>query len=370
MKNIIQEINKIGIDNVILQLTEALRQKEAKIIQLENQISALNTKMAGFSTIEKFREPLTKKSTKSIGGNPLNKNKIIKNTVKSLVSKDNASVFNKILIRDSRAYVTNGKTVFSWSHNKPLSNGLYNSADFLIKDNFVLTDNQSAYNNFYADFFESRTTLKIVSNINDYTSFSETIGKVALTVSDDETRFFLTGIGFDTANNTIVATDGKRISKSCVNFTDKLDSIVIVPYTSTGFEKIANQCCILEKSTINNCIVNSVSYIIDDMALYVVCATGEFPNYNRVIPEYDIAKDFILPDADWLKSELKLQSCNCDKTERIIFNQNGDSIAINGRFLLDAIKIGVTKMRYVKTDKAFIGLSPDNITLVIMPAFK
>ena len=236
--------------------------------------------------------------------------------------------------------------------------------------------------------------------------FSEMIDKTIFSVSSDETKFNLTGIFIksevDNNKNNIafVSTDGHRLSKIERSFDglldDKFKEGFILP------KKGINEIKRLMESSIEFINIgisdNNFSVNTDTTTLIMRMVDGDFPDYNRVIPEKGnnsalINRDLFLHSLrriSVLSSEkskgikvnlindcLILSSSNPDlgdAREEIDISYSGDEISIgfNARYIIDILQaIDKENIFLILKDNISPGLiQPENdkdYLAVIMP---
>ncbi|PIE97906.1 MAG: DNA polymerase III subunit beta [Treponema sp.] len=125
------------------------------------------------------------------------------------------------------------------------------------------------------DFFEIPTV-----------DFKKMISHTIFAVSDDETRFFMNGVFFQTKNSDLicVTTDGKRLAfiKNTFNLSSKDISGVIIPTKVLSIinKKITENGNISIGITEKNAFFNFANYKFSTTLI-----DGTFPNYEKVIPE-------------------------------------------------------------------------------------
>ncbi|MCL1812541.1 MAG: DNA polymerase III subunit beta [Treponema sp.] len=117
-------------------------------------------------------------------------------------------------------------------------------------------------------------------------SFKEMVTQTVFAVSDDETRYFMNGVLFRKEGNTVlmVSTDGRRLAYAEKNIDvniDDFEGIIIPPKILTVLMKRSGDEGILGIS-----IVDKIIFIyFGSYKLSSVLIEGQFPNYQRVIPE-------------------------------------------------------------------------------------
>ncbi len=155
------------------------------------------------------------------------------------------------------------------------------------------------------------------------------ITQTVFAVSDDETRFFMNGVYFEKEEEALVmvATDGRRLSYIKKNITGTIPdfSPVIIP------PKILNLIKKLSSGEGEMQIAVSEKYIFvrfDNQSIFSNLIDGQFPNYQRVIPEQQphALKLEKKPLLDALKRVSLLVE---QKSRRIYLNINEDVILLN-----------------------------------------
>jgi DNA polymerase-3 subunit beta len=116
--------------------------------------------------------------------------------------------------------------------------------------------------------------------------FKEMILQTVFAVSDDETRYFMNGVFFKKEGNTIimVATDGRRLAFIEKNIDVKANDfagIIVPPKILTVLMKRSGDEGLLGISLTDKIIfIQFGSYTLSSVLI-----EGQFPNYQRVIPE-------------------------------------------------------------------------------------
>ena len=112
------------------------------------------------------------------------------------------------------------------------------------------------------------------------------IEQTIFAISDDETRYFLTGVLFEKKgdNLNMVSTDGPRlafVSKPICQGVADFDSVIVPPKILTTILKRAPS-----EGMISLAIVERTIYVkFGNYNFSSVLIDGQFPNYSRVIPE-------------------------------------------------------------------------------------
>jgi DNA polymerase-3 subunit beta len=116
--------------------------------------------------------------------------------------------------------------------------------------------------------------------------FKDMIGQTVFAVSEDETRYFMNGVYFEKAeeNLVMVATDGRRlayIKKNAGEGIADFAGIIIPPKVLGVITKRSGDEGLVSLSVTDKIIfINFGSYRLSSVLL-----EGQFPNYQRVIPE-------------------------------------------------------------------------------------
>lgn len=160
--------------------------------------------------------------------------------------------------------------------------------------------------------------------------FFDMIDKTSYAVGHEESRFFLTGVYMEYKNDKLVmvATDGKRLNCVRRSFEQEIGAFVpsIVPVNFlNNLKMIGSGDGVLSLSFKNGYAFAS----IEGRYMYSLLITGNYPNYERVIPksfEYKaVASTSEMLDA------INLISVTIEmKSKKIIFEVNGDGIMVSG----------------------------------------
>ncbi len=182
---------------------------------------------------------------------------------------------------------------------------------------FPLTDENFNQNEFK---IESKKLLKLLN-------------KCKFSVSNDETRHYLSGIFFhqsiveDKIFLTAVATDSHRMSVSKINLKDKVEFEPIILPKKTIFQL----CTILDdyegEVKISN-IKSKIKFEMSNSILISKLIDGKFPNYIQVIPKENQKKlevDLKL----FLDSVDRVASVSVDKKDGVKFNLLKDTLNLS-----------------------------------------
>ncbi|MDR1618940.1 MAG: DNA polymerase III subunit beta [Treponema sp.] len=156
--------------------------------------------------------------------------------------------------------------------------------------------------------------------------FKEMILQTVFAVSDDETRFFMNGVYFEKSGGKLimVATDGRRlayIGKDAPPEIDDFPGVIIPPKILNIIVKRSG-----DEGSVSVSVTDKIIYInFGSYRLSSVLLDGQFPNYNKVIPE----------------------------------NQSS-SVIINRHEMLDALR-RVSLMVEQKSHRVYMGLGPGSL---------
>lgn len=156
------------------------------------------------------------------------------------------------------------------------------------------------------------------------------ITQTSFAVSDDETRYFMNGVYFEKKedNLVLVATDGKRLaftSKNLLSGVPEFTPAIVHPKILNIIAKRAS-----DEGNISVAIVDKMIFF--KFANYEFSGTlidGQFPNYQRVIPENQKNK-FEIQRSDFINA-LKRISIMLDKTGRISLKLQPGLLAITSK---------------------------------------
>jgi DNA polymerase-3 subunit beta len=195
--------------------------------------------------------------------------------------------------------------------------------------------------------------------------FIDMITQTIFSVSDDETRYFMNGSFLEKTENKLamVATDGKRLSYISKIFSGEIPDftgIIIPPKILMMIKKLASG-----EGNLYLAVSDKTLYVkFDNQKLSSTLIEGQFPNYNRVIPEKQIFK-LIVRKEDFMnalkrvsilaeqrskriylsteKGRMKLKSEESDiglAQEEVLCQYEGDSLsfALNYVYLIDPLR--------------------------------
>ncbi len=149
------------------------------------------------------------------------------------------------------------------------------------------------------------------------TELTDSLSKILFSVSFDETRPILTGVLFSFENKSLklVSTDGFRLSEiKLKSEVDIEDFKVIIPKTVLyELTKITDSESIdisFDKET------NQILFIIGDTTLSSRVIEGEFPDYEKIIPQASISTVYV--DKRELEKSIKLASVFARDSGKIV----------------------------------------------------
>ena len=182
---------------------------------------------------------------------------------------------------------------------------------------FPLTDENFNQNEF---FIKSKKFLKLLN-------------KCKFSVSNDETRHYLSGIFFhqtqveDKVYLTAAATDSHRMSISKVRLDQKIDFEPIILPKKTIYQL----CSLLEdyegEVKISN-IKSKIKFELNNSILISKLIDGKFPNYIQVIPKEN-QKKLVVDLKPFLDSVDRVASVSLDKKDGVKFNLTKDTLNLS-----------------------------------------
>ncbi len=159
------------------------------------------------------------------------------------------------------------------------------------------------------------------------------LNKCKFSVSNDETRHYLSGIFLHQTQNddknflTAAATDSHRMSISKVRLNDKIDFEPIILPKKTIFQL----CSLLEDFEgdvkISN-IKSKIKFELNNSILISKLIDGKFPNYIQVIPKNN-QKKLEIDLKLFLNSVDRVASVSLDKKDGVKFNLSKDTLDLS-----------------------------------------
>jgi len=161
------------------------------------------------------------------------------------------------------------------------------------------------------------------------------LNKCKFSVSNDETRHYLSGIFFHQTQNedkiflTAAATDSHRMSVSKIRLEDKIEfEPIILPKKA-----IFQLCSLLEdyegEVKISN-LKSKIKFELNDSILISKLIDGKFPNYLQVIPKEN-QKKLKIDLKSFINSVDRVASVSLDKKDGVKFNlsKNNLNLSVN-----------------------------------------
>lgn len=155
----------------------------------------------------------------------------------------------------------------------------------------------------------------------------EMINQTIFSVSDDDSRFLMTGVLFDYQDNVfkLVATDGRRLSLARHEMPIPNSFSVIVPVKPLNMiRKLASGQGLIEVTICEKSIV----FILDNQKIYSNYIDGQFPNYQRVIPDNQTYSVKINRD-DFLDAIRRVSLMADQKSKRILMTFTDSTASIS-----------------------------------------
>ena len=158
------------------------------------------------------------------------------------------------------------------------------------------------------------------------------LNKCKFSVSNDETRHYLSGIYFhqteveDKCYLTAVATDSHRMSISKIRLEKKIDFEPIILPKKTIFQL----CSLLEnydgEVKVSN-VKSKIKFELNNSILISKLIDGKFPNYIQVIPKNN-QKKLEIDLQSFLNSVDRVASVSLDKKDGVKFNLSKDTLKL------------------------------------------
>jgi len=161
--------------------------------------------------------------------------------------------------------------------------------------------------------------------------FKEMINQTVFSVSDDETRYFMNGVFMEKKNEELllVATDGRRLAYISKNFGFTLPDfkgIIIPPKILSIINKRATD----EGPIAIGVGEKNIFFRFANYEFSSVLIEGQFPNYNRVIPESQ-SSSFSVDSKDLLEALKRVALLVEQKSRRIYLNVGPGTLTISSQ---------------------------------------
>ena len=161
--------------------------------------------------------------------------------------------------------------------------------------------------------------------------FKYSIKHTIFATSDDETRYFLNGIYIEYKDNKLhfVATDGRRLAivkkevdSSIANF----NGIIVPPkILNIIYKRLSDEGNISIGITEKN-----VFFFFNNYKFYSILIDGQYPNYDRVIPENQ-ERVFEVDRKEFLEGLKRVSLMVEQKSKRVLLNMSENNISISSQ---------------------------------------
>lgn len=161
--------------------------------------------------------------------------------------------------------------------------------------------------------------------------FKAMITQTIFAVSDDETRYFMNGVYFEKKeeNLVMVATDGRRLAYSakplCAGIADFQPAIVPPKILNIILKRLPSE------GSLSMAVLNKMIYFkFGNYSFASVLIDGQFPNYQRVIPEAQ-DKKFQINRRDLLDALRRVGLLVEQKSRRVYFDLSEGMLTITAQ---------------------------------------
>ncbi len=161
--------------------------------------------------------------------------------------------------------------------------------------------------------------------------FKEMIGQTVFSVSDDETRYFMNGVFMEKKDDKLqlIATDGRRLAYIAKSFGISIPDfkgIIIPPKILTIINRRASDEGLLSIAVGDK----NIFFRFGNYEFSSVLIEGQFPNYNRVIPESQ-AYSFEVETKDLLEALKRVSLLVEQKSRRIYIAASPGTLTISSQ---------------------------------------
>ncbi len=161
--------------------------------------------------------------------------------------------------------------------------------------------------------------------------FKEMIHQTVFSVSDDETRYFMNGVFLEKKDDQLVmvATDGRRLAFISKNFGISLPdfhSAIIPPKILNIINRRAGDEGLLGIAVGEK----NIFFRFSNYEFSSVLIEGQFPNYNRVIPESQ-SRWFEVETKEFMEALKRVALLVEQKSRRIVLALSGGSLTISSQ---------------------------------------
>lgn len=169
--------------------------------------------------------------------------------------------------------------------------------------------------------------------------FNSMISQTIFAISDDETRYFMNGVYMEKADNNLimVATDGRRLSyikNNLENSIPDFEGIIIPPKILSLMRKLSSG-----EGNYSLAVSDKTIFIqFENQKLSSTLIEGQFPNYNRVIPESQEYRA-VINKAAFTEALKRVSLLAEQKSRRIYFEVSPGNIILRS----EESEIGIAK---------------------------
>ncbi len=159
--------------------------------------------------------------------------------------------------------------------------------------------------------------------------FSEMIEQTIISVSDDETRFYMNGVYMEPGQNSLimVSTDGRKLSYIERNLSSEVpffEPVIIPPKFLNLIKKTSSR-----EGSVD--IAVSDTHIFADFDSHHLSSTlieGKYPNYKRVIP-MNQSKMCSIASKEFMEALKRVSLLVDQKSRRLLIDIEGDSLILS-----------------------------------------
>jgi DNA polymerase-3 subunit beta len=178
----------------------------------------------------------------------------------------------------------------------------------------------------FPEFFDDKELFSISL---PFPILKDMIKRTIFAVSNDELRYILNGVLFNTDKNTLtmVSTDGHRMACVKAKGMNGIDNEMDVVIPATTLSKVS-QVVDCDKIKIKVCD-NHVVFETNGVVIWSKIIKGKFPDYKKVIPKDFIGRKIKVKREDLLKSCQRLSVVVSQKNDTLIFNIKRNMVEIS-----------------------------------------
>lgn len=233
-------------------------------------------------------------------------------TLDGMVLQPGSALINIGKLREAIAGLPNGIIFIDAEENQATVKG---ETKAKVKINTIAVSN----------FPEITPTVRQYSAIITGGLYLTVLGHCIASVSDDESRYFMTGLFIKSADKKtdFVATDGRRLSMVSTSEDLGIPGIIVPPRILKAAAKLIkpeNQVAIFGGDKF-------LSISFRDFTFSTILIEGQFPNYLRVIPKkQDFSASFLRQD---MTRAVQLASVSSSKSMRVFIDLDKDAAHIH-----------------------------------------